>query len=55
MLLIGTLEIVPTRVNFHSSFEVDVSSVNLGFMSKSSLVKSIVWDNEKSHLPYAKL
>ncbi len=41
MSLIGTLEIVPTRVDLHSSFEVDASLVSLGSMSKSSLVQTI--------------
>lgn len=54
VLLIGTLEIAPIKMNLDSSFKVDASSVNLGSMSKSSLVQTTICDNEKSHLPYAK-
>jgi hypothetical protein len=35
-------------VNICFSFEIDPSPVNLGFMSKSSLVQTTIWDNEKS-------
>jgi hypothetical protein len=55
VLLIGTLESMPTRVNLLYSFEVDPSLVSLGSMSKSSFIHTIVWDNENSQFAICKI